>query len=34
VLKRSGRTPSEVMGELVDTAVEWARSHVLGRVGA
>ena len=34
VLKRSGRTPSEVIGELVDTAVEWARSHVLGRVGA
>jgi predicted alpha/beta-hydrolase family hydrolase len=34
VLKRSGRTPSEVMGELVDTIVEWARSHVLGRVGA
>ena len=34
VLKRSGRTPSDVMGELVDTTVEWARSHVLGRVGA
>jgi predicted alpha/beta-hydrolase family hydrolase len=34
VLKRSGRTPSEVMGELVDTIVEWSRSHVLGRVGA
>jgi predicted alpha/beta-hydrolase family hydrolase len=34
VLKRSGRTPSEVMGELVDTVVEWARSHVLGRVDA
>jgi uncharacterized protein len=34
VLKRSGRTPSEVMGELVDTTVEWARAHLLGRVGA
>jgi predicted alpha/beta-hydrolase family hydrolase len=34
VPKRSGRTPTEVMGELVDTTVEWARSHVLGRVGA
>jgi predicted alpha/beta-hydrolase family hydrolase len=34
VLKRSGRTQSEVLGELVDTTVEWARSQVLGRVGA
>jgi predicted alpha/beta-hydrolase family hydrolase len=34
VLKRSGRTPSEVVGELADTTVEWARSHLLGRVGA
>ena len=34
VPKRSGRTPLEVMGELVDTTVEWARSQVLGRVGA
>jgi uncharacterized protein len=34
VLKRSGRTPSEVLEELVDATVEWARSHVLGRVGA
>jgi uncharacterized protein len=34
VLKRSGRTPSDVMAELVETIVEWARSHVLGRVGA
>jgi uncharacterized protein len=33
VLKRDGRTPSEVLRELVDTTVEWARSHVLGRVG-
>jgi hypothetical protein len=34
VPKRSGRTPSEVVGELVDTMVEWARSQVLGRIGA
>jgi uncharacterized protein len=34
VLKRSGRTSSEVLGELVDATVEWARSQVLGRVGA
>jgi predicted alpha/beta-hydrolase family hydrolase len=34
VLKRSGRTQSEVLGELVDTTVEWSRSQVLGRVGA
>jgi uncharacterized protein len=33
VPKRSGRTPADVMGELVDTTVEWARSHVLGGVG-
>jgi predicted alpha/beta-hydrolase family hydrolase len=34
VPKRAGRTPLEVLGELVDTTVEWARSQVLGRVGA
>jgi predicted alpha/beta-hydrolase family hydrolase len=34
VLKRDGRTPSQVLGELADTMVEWARSQVLGRVGA
>jgi predicted alpha/beta-hydrolase family hydrolase len=34
VVKRSGRTPAAVLGELVDTTVDWARSHVLGRVGA
>jgi uncharacterized protein len=33
VLKRSGRTPAEILGELVDTTVGWARSHVLGGVG-
>lgn len=32
VPRRSGRTASEVLGELVDTTVEWARSHVLGPV--
>jgi hypothetical protein len=34
VLKRSGRTPSEVLGELADTTVQWARARLLGRVGA
>jgi predicted alpha/beta-hydrolase family hydrolase len=34
VPKRSGRTPLEVLGELVDTTVEWGRSRVLGRVRA
>jgi uncharacterized protein len=29
VLKRSGRTPSEVMGELASTTVDWARAHLL-----
>ena len=34
VPKRSGSTPLQVLGELVDTTVEWARSQVLGRVRA
>jgi uncharacterized protein len=34
VVKRSGRTPLDVLGELVDTTAEWARSQVLSRVGA
>jgi predicted alpha/beta-hydrolase family hydrolase len=34
VLKRSGRTPSDILEELADTTVEWARSQVLGRVDA
>jgi predicted alpha/beta-hydrolase family hydrolase len=34
VPKRSGRSPLDVLGELVDTTVEWARSQVLGRVRA
>ena len=34
VLKRSGRTPAEVVEELVNTTVDWARAHLLGRVGA
>ena len=34
VLKRSGRTPAEVVGELADTTMQWARARLLGRVGA
>jgi predicted alpha/beta-hydrolase family hydrolase len=31
VLKRSGRTPEDVLDELVDTLVQWVRSRVLGQ---
>jgi predicted alpha/beta-hydrolase family hydrolase len=29
VPKRTGRTPAAVIGELADTIVQWARSHVM-----
>jgi hypothetical protein len=34
VLKRSGRTRSEVLEELGDTIAQWGRAHVLGSVPA
>jgi uncharacterized protein len=34
VLKRSGRTPAEVLGELGDTIAQWGRAQVLGSVPA
>lgn len=34
VPKRSGRTPAEVLDELADTVVRWARPLVLGKASA
>jgi uncharacterized protein len=34
VLKRSGRTPADVLEELAGAIVQWARSRVLGHVPA